>query len=115
MRLFIIIALMTFLGAACSSSGSKKSTTEDSGQVSISEEHLSHVHLDVSGMTCEGCENAIVANIKKLDGIQEATASHTHAEAMIVFDTTLTSVHDISHAIEDAGYTVGGKSAHPHH
>jgi len=115
MRIFAIITLLSFLGAACSSSGSKTSGNEGSQEVSISEEHLSHIHLDVSGMTCEGCENAIVASINKLDGIQEATASHTHEEAMIVFDSTITGLPAITQAIEDAGYKVGGKSAHPHH
>jgi copper chaperone CopZ len=66
-------------------------------------------------MTCEGCENAIVASINKLDGIQEATASHTLEEAVIVFDSTKTTVREIAHAVEEAGYSVEGESAHPHH
>ncbi len=114
MRLFAIIALLTILGTGCSSSGSKNSGSEASDQVSISKEHLSHVHLDVSGMTCEGCENAIVASINKLDGIQEATASHTNEEAVVVFDSTKTNSHAITHAIEDAGYSVKGEAAHAH-
>lgn len=115
MRVLVIMICMAFITAGCSSSGSKSSEAEASDKVSTSVENLSHIHLDVSGMTCEGCENAIVASIKKLDGIQEASASHTNAEATIVFDSTLTTVHDISQAIEDAGYSVDGGATHSHH
>lgn len=115
MRIFAIIALLAFLGAACSSSGSKKSGNEGSDKVSISEEHLSHLQLDVSGMTCEGCEKAIVASIKKLDGIQEATASHTNEEAIIVFDSTKTNPHAIANAIVEAGYSLKGEAAQTPH
>ena len=114
MRLLIFMICIAFISAGCSSSGSKSSGTESSEKAAISKEHLSHIHLDVSGMTCEGCENAIVASINKLEGIQEASASHSNAEATIVFDSTLTSVHSISHAIEDAGYSVDGQAAHSH-
>jgi copper chaperone CopZ len=115
MRLFAILFCLALLGSACSSSGTKETGEADTDKVSISEENLTYLHLDVKGMTCEGCENAIVTSIKKLDGIQEASASHTDAEAMIVFDTTLTDVQAIAHAIENAGYTVEGQSARPQH
>ena len=113
MRVFALVVIMAFLVSGCSSSGSKTSGKEGSDQVSVSDENLSLIHLDVSGMTCEGCEKAIVASINKLEGIQEATASHTQEEAVIMFDSTQTSIQDITHAIEDAGYKVGGKSAGP--
>ena len=114
MRLFAIIALLAFLGAACSSTGSKNSGNEVSDQVSISEKNLIHIHLDVSGMTCEGCEKAIVASIKKLDGIQEATASHTKEEAVVAYDSTKTDAQSITRAIEDAGYIVKGEAENTH-
>ena len=109
MRLIIILICLTLITAGCPSSGSKSSGDKTTDKVSISED-LSQIHLDVSGMTCEGCENAIVASIKKLDGIQEASASHTNAEATIVFDSTLTTVSDITRAIVDAGYSVDEKA-----
>lgn len=107
MKYKLILFITVFLLAACSSPGTQKKE--------LSEENLTHVHLDVSGMTCEGCEKSIVASINKLDGIEQATASHEHEEAMIVFDSTLTSIPEIEKAITDAGYSVEGEAAHPHH
>jgi copper chaperone CopZ len=115
MRLIAILLCCGFLTASCSSRNSGQSGKEETESLGLAEENLGHLHLEVKGMTCEGCENAIVASIKKLDGIQEATASHTQEEAMIVFDTTKTTVDEITHAIVEAGYSVEGESGQPHH
>jgi len=114
MRIILIAMFFMFTAVSCSSSGSKsangeKGGTETSSDVSYPEENLKLVHLDVKGMTCEGCENTIVKSIRNLDGIQEASASHTAKETMVKFDSTKTSLEDISKAIADAGYSVGGE------
>ncbi len=59
-------------------------------------------------MTCEGCENAIMTSIKKLEGIQEVSASHTAGESVVQFDSSLVSSKLISEAISAAGYVVTG-------
>jgi len=82
---------------------------------SFPEENLKLVHLDVGGMTCEGCEKAIVSSICKLEGIEEASASHTAEEAIIKFDSTRTSIEAISQAIADAGYSVEGEKKQEQH
>jgi copper chaperone CopZ len=108
MRITIFLSLV-FLLVACSGSGPKSPATpvtEKEVQKSLPEESLKLVHLDVKGMHCEGCEKAIVASICKLDGIQQASASYTAAEAVVSFDTTRTSLEDICQAITDAGYSV---------
>ncbi len=115
MKVIVFLLGIAFLGTACSSSGSKTSSKETAAEVALSEENLAHINLDVKGMTCEGCENAITASINKLDGIQEATASHTKEEVVVVFDSTKTSQLAIEKAIADAGYSVAGESADPHH
>jgi mercuric ion transport protein len=104
-KLFYSLAIILLL-ASCSS-GTKK--TEATGEVQeISTEHLTQVKFDIKGMTCEGCENAIMASIKKLEGIQEVTASHTAGESVVRFDSTLVSPLLISEAIAAAGYEVIG-------
>ena len=100
--LFAIILLF----ASCSS-GSKKAGDPSEAQ-SISSAHLTQVTFDVKGMTCEGCENAIMTSIKKLEGIQEVTASHTAGESVVMFDSTLVRPELISEAISGAGYEVTG-------
>ncbi len=94
------------LGLSCSP-GTKK-TDDTSGVQSISTVHLTQVKFDVKGMTCEGCENAIVASIKKLEGIQEATASYKAGESVVKFDSTIVNPRLISEAISAAGYEVTG-------
>ena len=100
MRLLLIALFITVLGSACSSSGR---------EVNIPVENLQLVHLEVKGMTCEGCENAVVSSIRKLEGIQEAKASHSAEETIVKFDSTKTSIEAISEAIADAGYKVEGE------
>jgi copper chaperone len=95
MRTFIIVSCMAFLLAACSSPGPKKAAVK-----------LTRIELDVTGMTCEGCEKAIVASVSKLEGIGEATASHTDGKVIVAYDSTRTNLDAISTAIADAGYSV---------
>jgi copper chaperone CopZ len=104
-KLRCLIAII-LLSASCSSANKKAEDT--SGIQSISSEHLTQVRFDVKGMTCEGCENAIKASIKKLEGIQDVTASHTAGESVVKFDSTLVSPQSISEAIAAAGYVVTG-------
>ena len=117
MRVIMILIIPVLLLGSCSTSGSKsgtKSKNTETTEVSIPAENLAHIHLEVKGMTCEGCENAVVAGINKLEGIQEATASHTDEEAVIVFDSSKTNQEEISEAIAEAGYSVKGEKAHSH-
>lgn len=108
MRIIVFFLTFAFL-ASCSSSGNKSGKTgTENVTTEISSENLSQIEFHVTGMTCEGCEKAIVTSINKLGGIQEATASHTGEAVTVVYDSTLTNLRALSHAIEDAGYTVEG-------
>jgi copper chaperone CopZ len=106
MRKVIYLLAIILLSASCSSADKKSEAR--SGIQTISEEHLTQVKFDVKGMTCEGCENAIMSNIKKLEGIQEVSASHTAGESVVMFDSTLVRPELISEAITGAGYEVTG-------
>jgi copper chaperone CopZ len=103
----LVYSLAIILMLASCSSGTKKTEVTDESQ-EISTEHLTQVKFDIKGMTCEGCEKAIMASIKKLEGIQEVTASHTAGESVVKFDSTLVSPQLISGAIVAAGYEVIG-------
>ena len=106
MKKLIYLFAIILLSMSCTS-GTKKAEATAEVQA-ISTEHLTQVKFDVKGMTCEGCENAIVTNIKKLDGIQEVSASHTAGESVVMFDSTLINSQLISEAISGAGYKVTG-------
>ena len=106
MKKLIYLFAIILLSVSCTS-GTKKA--EATGEVqSISSEHLTQVKFEIKGMTCEGCENAIMTNIKKLEGIQEVSASYTAGESVVKFDSTLVSSQLISEAISGAGYEVTG-------
>ena len=106
MRKVIYLLAIILLSVSCST-GTKKAEATSEVQA-ISAEHLIQVTFDVKGMTCEGCENAIMTSIKKLDGIQEVSASHTAGESVVKFDSTLVNSRLISEAISGAGYEVTG-------
>ena len=120
MKVFLFLLIPAFFLGSCSLSDSKSTRDKSSGKDTVTEsglsaENLTQIHLVVKGMTCEGCEKAIVASIEKLDGIKEASASHTEEEAVIEFDSTRTTVDAISRAIADAGYSVEGEKENPQH
>jgi copper ion binding protein len=64
--------------------------------------------LEVSGMTCAGCEQSIAASVKKIDGVREVTADHKAGKAVVKFDPARARAADIRHAIEKAGYRIEG-------
>jgi len=106
MKKVIYLFAIILMSASCSS-GTKKADSTSEIQA-ISTEHLTQVKFDVKGMTCEGCENAIMTSIQKLEGIQEVSASHKAGESVVKFDSTLVNYQLISEAISGAGYEVTG-------
>jgi copper chaperone len=59
--------------------------------------------LSVEGMSCDGCENAVVAALEGLDGVRSATADH-EANAVIVELDERVSDKQLAGAISEAGY-----------
>ncbi len=60
--------------------------------------------LQVQGMTCEGCENAIRAALGRLDGIAEASPDHHAGTVGVRYDADLVSEEAIKQRIRLAGY-----------
>lgn len=67
---------------------------------------LTELKLDVKGMTCEGCENAIIRSVGTLEGVHETHASHTEELVTVYYDPALTDAVQIAEAITKTGYTV---------
>ena len=106
MQKILYILVIILICASCSSEEKKAKTASEPQEIST--ENLIQVKFEVKGMTCEGCENAIVASIQKMEGIQEATAAHTTGQSLVKFDSALASPKLISEAISSAGYEVTG-------
>ena len=68
---------------------------------------LTSVESNLTSDSPSVCE-ALTSCIKKLEGIQEVSASHTNEESVVKFDSTLVNSQLISEAISGAGYQVTG-------
>jgi copper chaperone len=62
--------------------------------------------LNVTGMTCGGCENAVKRGLSRLEGVGEVTASHAEATVAVTFDPNRVSPEEIKARIGAMGYTV---------
>ena len=65
------------------------------------------VALPVRGMTCRSCELRIAKHVGRLPGVERVTASAVHGR-VVVETSTLVDRGAIEHAINKAGYEVGG-------
>jgi len=103
----MMLLIVSVLLAGCNSTG-KKSDDAAANTEAIAAEWV-EVTLNVEGMTCDGCENAIKAGIESLDGIAEVESSHEEGWTKVKYDKAVTSVEDIEGKITDTGYTVKGE------
>ena len=64
------------------------------------------LQLRVTGMSCGGCEQAVVRALKQLDGVDDVTASHVAAAVGVTYDGEKTTAAVIIERIEKLGYAV---------
>lgn len=60
--------------------------------------------LSVEGMTCSGCEESVQTALTKLNGVTEATASHTDSTVVVSFDSTLINVAQLGDEINNLDF-----------
>ncbi len=64
------------------------------------------VALDVEGMTCGSCENAIQTELGRKAGVVSVRASHTDKKAWISYDPKKIKPEQLAAAIKELGYKV---------
>jgi copper ion binding protein len=64
--------------------------------------------LQVAGMTCGGCENAVKRAVGKLPGVASVEASHAAQKVTVEFDESQTTLDAIAAKITALGYQVTG-------
>jgi len=104
------ILMMLFAAAilvACNSAAEKKGQTLTDQNAPAAE--WVEVTIQVGGMTCDGCENAIKANVETLDGIATVESSYEEGWTKVKYDKAVTSAEAIEGKITDTGYTVKGE------
>lgn len=57
--------------------------------------------IEVDGMSCGGCEDAVVEALRSLPGVESATADHERGTASIEGDADDEAIAD---AVDSAGY-----------
>ncbi len=70
----------------------------------VRSEPLQEVVLEVQGMTCEACSQAVVYALRRVDGVQAAKVTLEPPEARVRFDTAKVSVAQLIEAIRSAGF-----------
>ncbi len=68
--------------------------------------------LNITGMTCASCANAVERNVSKVDGVQSANVNLATEKLFIEFDDSLTDLDQIKAAVEKAGYEASEESDH---
>ncbi len=64
------------------------------------------IDLPISGMSCTSCAAAIESEIKKIDGVLDASVNFGIEKASVTFDTEIAKTEDLIKAIRDTGYEV---------
>jgi copper chaperone len=67
---------------------------------------MEQVILQVTGMTCGGCENAVTRAVSRLEGVSNVSASHAQNQVTVHYDAAKVDRAKIADAIGKAGYQV---------
>ncbi len=62
--------------------------------------------LPITGMTCANCVATVERNLKKLDGVTEATVNLASERASVAFDASKLEIGDLVARVERAGYGI---------
>jgi copper chaperone CopZ len=107
MKKILMLLLAALLLVACNSKTEKKDAPAPEQEAMAAE--WVEVTLNVEGMTCDGCENAIKAGVETLDGIAAVESSHEEAWTKVKYDKNATSLEEIQTKITETGYEVKGE------
>ena len=67
---------------------------------------MEKIILNVEGMSCSHCENAVKKAVGALKGVREVVVSLENKTVIVVYRPSELSVEEIKNAIEDQGYDV---------
>ena len=105
-NLLALLTIMILIGS-CGGNTSEQEAAADNTTAAAAD--WVEVVLDVDGMTCTGCENAIKAGVENLDGIASVESSFEEGWTKVKYDANQTSMEQIEGKITETGYTVVGE------
>lgn len=68
--------------------------------------HMATAQLNISGMDCEACTSHINNALSKLNGVVEANTFYKKRTAIVLFDSTKTSLDSLKNKVNSIGYKV---------
>jgi len=68
--------------------------------------------LYIEGMTCSACESRIESELKKLEGVIQATASYSHGTVLVKYAPDMLGLSSIVKSVESLNYTVVDTDTH---
>ena len=104
MKHLMIALLAGIFLVACNTT--PKSEAEGSSETQAVAAEWIEVVLNVDGMTCDGCENAINAGVESLEGIAAVESSHEEGWTKVKYDKSQISAEDIEGKITETGYVI---------
>ncbi|WP_341301107.1 copper chaperone CopZ [Lysinibacillus sp. FSL H8-0500] len=67
---------------------------------------MQNITLNVQGMSCGHCVNAVEKSVGALAGVEQVTVHLAEGSVDVAFDDTQVSVEQIKETIDDQGYDV---------
>ncbi len=108
MKLKIFIIPVLVLAFACQNTP-KETVQEDEP---VAEEptqkvlaNVQKIELNIEGMTCTGCENAVQKTLNEFEGVFASKADHEKGIATVEIDSTKVDITKVKEAIIELGYT----------
>jgi copper chaperone CopZ len=105
-KLFLIGLIVLAILTACQNKTAKDDSVNANEEIVLNDANTVMVNMDIEGMTCGGCETTIQDGVSALNGIAEVKASYVDGKAYVKVDTSISSLEDVSSAIESKGYHV---------
>lgn len=64
------------------------------------------LQLTVNGMTCGGCESAVMRALQRVEGVEDVSASHAANLVGVTYDPRKVTPAKVKETIEALGYAV---------
>lgn len=103
---FLFIPILVF-AFACQNTPKETSQEKEPGTKEPSQEvmvNAQKIELQIEGMTCTGCENAIQKTINEFEGVYTSKADHEKGVAVVELDSTKVDILKVKDAINELGY-----------
>jgi len=104
---FLFISII-FLAFACQNAPKEATQTSEETAEIVAKVNVKKAELNINGMTCTGCENAIQKTINEFEGVYASKANHENGTAVFEFDSTKVDILKVEEAINELGYEANG-------